>query len=921
MFRLFDLFLFTLERLWQHRVLVLWTLLGLSSATTLALSLVLYVDAVNTGLLASRLTDPPYAYRYRYLGSWEGNITQADVDSATAAVGSSFVDTIGLPTALEVRYARGPAWTMRLNEVTPLPAFSMGALQGADEQMTIVSGEWPPEPRAAYDPIPVLMPESVLYGMGVQVGDLITAQRPGLTPLTVEVAALWRPTNATDPSWIFIPSFFDSVMLVQPDDLWRALEGLERPVEEAAWYIVFDGATVKTSDVNGIITNTTDGLRNVSAVLPGIRMDLSPVDGLNAFNVEVTTLTQQLVIMVLPVGGLVLYFVALVAGLLVSRQQNEDVTLRSRGMSRWAILLLHFLQWLTLAGIALGIGVALCPFVVRLVGQTTSFLRFDGTDAPLTVTFTAQAIGAGAFTGLLAASSGLWLAWRTTSQTITSFRQNAARAGKAWWQRMYLDVLLLIPAAYVLYTLWQQGGLVTQADNPFANPLTFVGPTLFSLGLTLLFLRIWPFLLNSLARIIVFGNGIALLMALRELTRSIGRYRGTLLMMCFTLSLTGYTASMASTIDRSLEDAVNYGIGADAALIVASDTQTEEGETDATTGETTQTVTGYNTLPAEDLLSVDGVQYVSRVGQYAAQLTLPGQRLTGTMLGVDRGSMAAITRFRDDYAAQPLADLLNLLATNRTGILLSATTAAQYSLRINQTVTMQIYALDTWHEANVPIVGMVDYFPTLNPTDGFFAIGNLDPLFEMVGTELPHDIWLSLAPDADRAEVQQGVAALGFPVLEWRDPQVELREAMAAPSRRGVLGFLSVGFVAAITLTLVGTIIQNAASFRAQAMQLGSLRAIGLRGFTVGLYLILLQGIAASSGILSGTSIGVATTLLFLPLLDFSGGLPPYLVRVAWGDITLVYALFAGVLFTVTLATTMILGRERLSTVVKLGDA
>src|SRR5690606_25443859 len=133
-------------------------------------------------------------------------------------------------------------------------------------------------------------------------------------------------------------------------------------------------------------------------------------------------------------------------------------------------------------------------------------------------------------------------------------------------------------------------------------------------------------------------------------------------------------------------------------------------------------------------------------------------------------------------------------------------------------------------------------------------------------------------------------------------------------------GFLSVGFVAAIALTLVGTIIQNAASFRAQATQLGSLRAIGLRSVTVALYLILVQGIAASSGIASGTSIGVATTLLFLPLLDFSGGLPPYLVRVAWDNIALVYGLFAGVLFVVTLATTLLLGRERLSAVVKLGD-
>jgi putative ABC transport system permease protein len=77
----------------------------------------------------------------------------------------------------------------------------------------------------------------------------------------------------------------------------------------------------------------------------------------------------------------------------------------------------------------------------------------------------------------------------------------------------------------------------------------------------------------------------------------------------------------------------------------------------------------------------------------------------------------------------------------------------------------------------------------------------------------------------------------------------------------------------------------------------------------------------AGSGILSGTSIGLATTLLFLPLLDFSGGLPPYLVRVAWTDILLVYAIFAGVMLLVTICITVLLGRESLATVVKIGDA
>ncbi len=919
MFSFFDMLLFTFERLRQHTVLVLWTLIGLTTATTLALSLVLYIDAVNTGLLASRLPDPPFAFRFRYLGVWEGNITQADVISATAAVENSFAQTIGLPTAQFVEYARGGAWNLRFESNQPLGVFNIGTLLGTDPQMTITSGEWPPT-DVDNEVIPVLLSDKMLFNMGVQVGDKLIAQMTGWDPVTLQVAALWSPMNENDPNWIFPPKFFDEIVLVQDENLWTLLEGLETPVEETAWYVRFDGTAVRTSDVDDLLGHIIDGERIIITALPGTRLDLSPQDNLEAFNTEVSLLTQQLVIMVLPVGGLVFYFVALVAGLLVSRQQSEDVTLRSRGMSRGAILGIHIQMWLILAAIALGLGLVSAPLVVRLVGQTTSFLRFDATTPPLAIMFTSQALTAGALTALIATTSGPFLAWRTTSQTITNFKQEAGRATRAWWQRMYLDVLILIPAVYVLYTLWRQGGLVTDAEDPFSDPLTFLGPTLFSLALTMLFLRAWPFLLRLLASVIKFGSGITLLMALRELTRSIGRYRGTLLMMCFTLSLTGFTASMASTLDRSLEDSINYQVGADTVIITVTDAQTEQVADDTGT-QPTLNVVGYNAPPIQDLLDIDGIYAVSRVGRYPGQIVVPGQRVPGTVLGIDRAAMAAVTRFRSDYANQPLADLFNELAGQRNGVLISTSAATEFNLLIGQEITMQVNALSEWYEMNVPILGVLDFFPTLNPYEGFFVVMNIDPIFEAVGTQLPHDVWLSLEPDADLPAIQAAIRDLNFPVLQWRDPETLLQIAQSSPSRRGVLGFLSVGFIASITLTLISAIIQSTASFRAQVAQLGSLRAMGLGGLSVAVYLIILQGMIASSGILSGTSIGVATTLLFLPLLDFSGGLPPYLVRVAWNDIVLVYAVFAGVLLTVTFFITIMLGRQSLTTIVKLGDA
>ncbi|MEL6306502.1 MAG: FtsX-like permease family protein, partial [Chloroflexota bacterium] len=169
-------------------------------------------------------------------------------------------------------------------------------------------------------------------------------------------------------------------------------------------------------------------------------------------------------------------------------------------------------------------------------------------------------------------------------------------------------------------------------------------------------------------------------------------------------------------------------------------------------------------------------------------------------------------------------------------------------------------------------------------------------------------------------EAQAAIRAIEFPVLRYQEPDSLLIEAQAEPARRGVLGFLSVGFIASIVLTLIGGVIQSTASFQAQSAQLGSLRAMGLSATSVQLYTLILQGLIALAGIGSGTLIGMGTTLLFLPLLDFSGGLPPYLVRVAWDDIMLVYVIFGAVFLSVAILLSLILSRQQLAKVIKLGN-
>ena len=254
MFQFIDRLRFALERLWEHRVLVLWTLVGLSAATTLALSLTLYVDAVNTDLLTSHLGDPPYAFRFRYLGSWNGNISPADVTSATAAIDDGFARTIGLPVAQAVNYASGGSWTVMLDGAGSLGSLKLSSLDGADSLMSMTAGEWSSTITTGDDGvIPVLLPDTMLYTMGVQVGDTLTATRSGYQPIKMRVAALWHPVNADDPSWLFPTRFFDTVVLMQSADLQNIFAQVDNPVEETAWYLNFDGRSLRTSDVAALL--------------------------------------------------------------------------------------------------------------------------------------------------------------------------------------------------------------------------------------------------------------------------------------------------------------------------------------------------------------------------------------------------------------------------------------------------------------------------------------------------------------------------------------------------------------------------------------------------------------------------------------------------------------------------------------------
>jgi len=156
------------------------------------------------------------------------------------------------------------------------------------------------------------------------------------------------------------------------------------------------------------------------------------------------------------------------------------------------------------------------------------------------------------------------------------------------------------------------------------------------------------------------------------------------------------------------------------------------------------------------------------------------------------------------------------------------------------------------------------------------------------------------------------------------DARATLVAEQSRPERQGLLGLLSVGFIAAAAVTVLGFLIYSVVAFRRRSIELGALRAIGLARWQMLLYVTAEQILIIGSGAVIGTVLGVTASRLFIPFLrvaDAKGAsAPPLIVDIAWNGVTNIYSAFAVMLLLTLIAMAVLLSRMRLFETIKLGE-
>lgn len=946
------------KRLLTQRFLSLASIAGLMIASGFILSVPLYADAtyfrlLREELLVGRELDliqkpvdyAPLSFVFELKAAGKNSPQWKNVLEVDEYLSGPALRTIDLPVLQLVRRFRTDGYFMYPphdpnNPGTQyrLTSANFAFITPMENTIIVVSGTTP-QPFVSLlregDAIEVMASESLANEFGVQVGDTYSL-RTEQGQIPVYIVGLWRAVDPTAPYW----DVKNENLLFVHEETYTGFisDRVNDELRNSTWSILADGSSLHANEVAALEERIRAIEDQARILLPNTALIASPLEALARYQENAPILTYLLYAFSVPILSLILAFIGLVAGLFVNQQRGEMAILRSRGASTMQVVGISLLQGIILGGIALAGGIGLGYWITHSIGRARSFLDFSAAGG-LRVSMTPQVIGYGLLgIAIMLIIQVLIPTLSAAENTIVTYKQERARSFRLpWWQRYWLDILLLIPAGYGLWQLVQQSKQALEGSetipDPLQNPLLLLVPALGIFSVALFTLRLVPRFMDVISRSLKPSKSVGLLMAARYLARTPALYSAPLVLLVLTLGLSAFTASLARTLDSQLDKQIHYLVGADINLYELGTTFNEDNPNPV-----------YTFGPVEDHLSIPGVRSATRVGRYKFSAIVPAGSIQGTFLGIDRLTFPSAAYWQRDFASEQLGVLMNQLAANPTGVLVPNSLLTKQKLKIGDTVRLGITTGIAGQSIpmETQIVGSFDLFPAWYPDGNTMIVGNLEEVFLRAGAEYPHEVWLKTTRDADPETIAYTVR--GFSILldqqadqsklvqnglntivkDWSSAELNIRAEQRRPERQGLFGLLSVGFVSSALLTVLGFLLYALFSFRRRFIEMGMLRAIGLSIQQMTSLLAAELAFLVLLGIGVGTVLGVFASRLFVPFLQIGASTqsqyPPFQIEIAWLSIVQIYVLFI-VLFVIALsALSALLVRMKIFQAIKLGE-
>lgn len=861
------------------------------------------------------------------------------------AIKQTFVADLGIPVKETVELHETGFWytkeDLREREVAKRkPSFLVGSLTKLNDNIKLVDGRVP-SPDRVDGKYEVMVTNMASKRLDLVIGDeflLESTVIDELSEVPVKIVGIFSPDTDKNPLyWFNNLSVYESHLFMD-ETLYKADFLDNFYINKSQWYLAMDYHQIhfkKMGQVNAACKTLESDMKD-----KGFGIELPALQIMEKYQKQKANLITLLLTLYVPVTIMLIFYLFMVSNLTVARQENEIAVLRSRGGSRLQIILAFLLESVLLGLIALITGPHVGSLFCKILGSTTNFMEFVQRKAmPISIDYETYKYAIIAVT--LSILTILIPAYIATGSNILKHKQKLGRSKvNHIWKKYFLDIILLGISFYGLYRFKERQADVLKiglnTENLHVDPLLFIVSILFILGLGLLFLRIYPYIIEALYQI---GKRIwppTLYASLIQVARAGHTYQYLMLFIIMTIGVGLFSATAARTINRNAEDKVRYQVGSDITMLSKwqGNMSTSIDQDGNEVAQESHGIITYQEPPYEIYKELEGVESTAKVLVGKAQF-YKGNPVDTKLMGIEVKEFAATSWYPNGVLPFHWYDYLNALAANRSGVLISRSLSLELEVYLGGTLNMNWAPpgqMEWVAKQEVVVVGIIDYWPTWNPNvepdpnKGQYkhlVVANLPYLYESTPVQ-PYEVWLKLKPEVKTQELYQAMLDNQLENVRMINAEQELIRLRNDPYQLGINGALTLGFIVSLMVSLSGFIIYWILSIHSRFFQSGIMLAMGLKLRQLMFMMVWEQLMTSIAPMLLGIITGGIASKLFVPMFQITYSaaeqVPPFKVIAYVSDYVKVYAIL-GVMLVLGLGSIMyMLSRLEIYKVIKLGE-
>ena len=517
---------------------------------------------------------------------------------------------------------------------------SYDSAENLRRQIEFVDGTWPDQWVVSAENTPVLIsaPFATAYDLSVGSQLPLSSSRAVEKPsFSATVIGIIQPIDPQSDYWFgslsplrpFTDGRFlaEYSMLLPPEALLDAAQ-VHFPDNDLAlhWNIILANSTLSQADIEPLSDAVwlwrDDALNETNlTVFSGID------ETLDQFKSQASIVQAPLYFVLLIVALLALFYIVLVSALSLAQTQDEFAVLISRGANSDQIMLWQGVETIIIVLLGALIGPLLAWGGVQILSRVGSLGLVRSADWAISFTQTAWLA---ALIGAVAAAATAFLPLPTTlrSSVVTHLQRRVRQQEtRPWWQRYYVDVMLLAVGGILIARLPIYGSILGGTERDTVDWLLLLAPALLLFGTATVFLRGLPPLLHLVATLASRRRGLPLVLALWQAARQPRHVSRLLLLLTITTALGLFATSLNATLAKNESARARFlSLGAQRLRLLTVDRAT--------------------------ILTDDSTTLWRSVGAFGSRIGAGEDRFE--VLGIDPETFNQVASYRADFADRPV---------------------------------------------------------------------------------------------------------------------------------------------------------------------------------------------------------------------------------------------------------------------------